>query len=167
MKRTTSHKRRWGTLIEAAKSGRVSRLIGRSRSEDSVCNAHHCNAPSGTPRGFSITHIYKIYKDSLFVIPFKGNSEEGTESDSNPSLQEPHHHPAGPGHHHHHTQQQQQPQHHHHHHGVVAGSIAAFGSGALAALRRKRKKFSASRYPPRCVERTRFFFILNWLRYIL
>ncbi|XP_026476691.1 transient receptor potential-gamma protein-like, partial [Ctenocephalides felis] len=39
MKRSSSHKRRWGTLIEAAKSGRVSRLISRSRSEDSVCRA--------------------------------------------------------------------------------------------------------------------------------
>ncbi|ERL83931.1 hypothetical protein D910_01224, partial [Dendroctonus ponderosae] len=37
-KRTGSHKRRWGTLIEAAKTGKVSRLIGRSRSEDSVCS---------------------------------------------------------------------------------------------------------------------------------
>lgn len=32
------HKRRWGTIIEAARAARVSRLIGRSRSEDSVCD---------------------------------------------------------------------------------------------------------------------------------
>ncbi|XP_077296878.1 transient receptor potential-gamma protein-like isoform X3 [Arctopsyche grandis] len=52
-KRSSSHKRRWGTLIEAAKVGRVSKLIGRSRSEDSVCNSHcrqnsshsHSNSP--------------------------------------------------------------------------------------------------------------------------
>ncbi|KAF4523849.1 hypothetical protein B566_EDAN012550 [Ephemera danica] len=34
-----SSKRRWGTLIEAARTGRVRRLMqGRSRSEDSVCS---------------------------------------------------------------------------------------------------------------------------------
>lgn len=71
-----SHKRRWGTLVEAAKSGRVGRLIARSRSEDSVCNA---------------------------------NATSPSESDSNPSLAE------------------------------------AFPFGALAALRKKRKKFSGSR----------------------
>lgn len=71
-----SHKRRWGTLVEAAKAGRVGRLIARSRSEDSVCNA---------------------------------NAMSPSESDSNPSLAE------------------------------------AFPFGALAALRKKRKKFSGSR----------------------
>lgn len=37
-RRKPSHKRRWGTIIEAARAARVSRLIGRSRSEDSVCD---------------------------------------------------------------------------------------------------------------------------------
>ncbi|KAF9800942.1 hypothetical protein SFRURICE_013575, partial [Spodoptera frugiperda] len=37
-RKPTSHKRRWGTIIEAARAARVSRLIGRSRSEDSVCD---------------------------------------------------------------------------------------------------------------------------------
>ncbi|XP_059485521.1 transient receptor potential-gamma protein-like isoform X4 [Neocloeon triangulifer] len=40
-----SSKRRWGTLIEAAKTGRVRRLMGRSRSQDSMC--------SGGPEGSS------------------------------------------------------------------------------------------------------------------
>lgn len=37
-RRKPPHKRRWGTIIEAARAARVSRLIGRSRSEDSVCD---------------------------------------------------------------------------------------------------------------------------------
>lgn len=37
-RRGKPHKRRWGTIIEAARAARVSRLIGRSRSEDSVCD---------------------------------------------------------------------------------------------------------------------------------
>lgn len=37
-RKPASHKRRWGTIIEAARAARVSRLIGRSRSEDSVCD---------------------------------------------------------------------------------------------------------------------------------
>lgn len=46
-RKTGSHKRRWGTLIEAARAARVSRLIGRSRSEDSVCD-HSRRSPSGS-----------------------------------------------------------------------------------------------------------------------
>lgn len=37
-RRNKPHKRRWGTIIDAARAARVSRLIGRSRSEDSVCD---------------------------------------------------------------------------------------------------------------------------------
>nr|CAD7397085.1 unnamed protein product [Timema poppensis] len=94
----SSHKRRWGTLIEAAKSGRVSRLIGRSRSEDSVCNSHcrNNNSHSNSPPSDDITE---------------------SPSDSNPSLADA---PTGGGH------------------------TSMIGTG-LAALRRKRKKFSASR----------------------
>lgn len=137
MKRSSSHKRRWGTLIEAAKAGRVSRLIGRSRSEDSVCNSHcrdnshsHSNSPA--------------------------SDENGTESptDSNPSLEVPQDqeidlsghvvtvggHAQGHSHTHSHSHththsQPPEPERHESHHGL----------GALAALRRKRKKFSASR----------------------
>ncbi|XP_049865571.1 transient receptor potential-gamma protein-like isoform X1 [Pectinophora gossypiella] len=46
------HKRRWGTIIEAARAARVSRLIGRSRSEDSVCD-HARQSPSGSERSDS------------------------------------------------------------------------------------------------------------------
>ncbi|XP_045459932.1 transient receptor potential-gamma protein [Melitaea cinxia] len=46
------HKRRWGTIIEAARAARVSRLIGRSRSEDSVCD-HARPSPSGSERSDS------------------------------------------------------------------------------------------------------------------
>jgi transient receptor potential cation channel subfamily C len=97
IKRSSSHKRRWGTLIEAAKSGRVSRLIGRSRSEDSVCNNHnvHCSNHS---------HSNSPASDDITESP----------SDSNPSLAET----------------------------VTHSSI---GSSALAALRKRRKKFSTSR----------------------
>lgn len=106
MKRTPSHKRRWGTLIEAAKSGKVSRLIGRSRSEDSVCNSHcrenghnHSQSHSNSPAS----------EDNITESP----------SDSNPSLDNTV--PPSPVEHFH-----------------------GFSSG-LALLKRKRKKFSASR----------------------
>ncbi|XP_069698354.1 transient receptor potential-gamma protein isoform X3 [Periplaneta americana] len=106
IKRSSSHKRRWGTLIEAAKSGRVSRLIGRSRSEDSVCNSHcrnnhniHCSNHS---------HSNSPASDDITESP----------SDSNPSLAE-----VPPE--------------------IVTHS--GIGSVALAALRKRRKKFSASR----------------------
>ena len=106
IKRSSSHKRRWGTLIEAAKSGRVSRLIGRSRSEDSVCNSHcrnnhniHCSNHS---------HSNSPASDDITESP----------SDSNPSLAE-----------------------------VPTGTVTHSGIGiaALAALRKRRKKFSSSR----------------------
>nr|CAD7258014.1 unnamed protein product [Timema shepardi] len=55
----SSHKRRWGTLIEAAKSGRVSRLIGRSRSEDSVCNSH-CRNKQQSQQQSSIRRHHRV-----------------------------------------------------------------------------------------------------------
>ncbi|XP_047023528.1 transient receptor potential-gamma protein-like [Helicoverpa zea] len=51
-RKPASHKRRWGTIIEAARAARVSRLIGRSRSEDSVCD-HARQSPSGSERSDS------------------------------------------------------------------------------------------------------------------
>lgn len=106
MKRTASHKRRWGTLIEAAKAGKVSRLIGRSRSEDSVCNSHcrennhnHSHSHSNSPAS----------EDNVTESP----------SDSNPSID-----------------QVCNPVSHNEHHGFAAG---------LSLLKKKRKKFSASR----------------------
>ncbi|XP_034246794.1 transient receptor potential-gamma protein [Thrips palmi] len=63
-----SHKRRWGTLIEAAKSGRVGRLISRSRSEDSVCNGSRAARHQRHGRS---------------------NSEEATDTDSTEGLGHP------------------------------------------------------------------------------
>ncbi|XP_048512017.1 transient receptor potential-gamma protein isoform X6 [Athalia rosae] len=103
--RGSSRKRRWGTLIEAAKVGRVSRLIGRSRSEDSVYSP-------GSEDG--------------------GSRSEGS-SDSKSSLDA-----ATPDSHAHHQV------HHAHQHEVHHMFAHGFGP-ALAALRKKRKKFSASR----------------------
>lgn len=126
-----------GTLIEAAKQGSVSRFIGRSRSEDSVCNS------PGT-RNESASHSNSPNSD-----------EAVTESptDSNPSLDKPDvehkHHQSS-----HHPSDQQRnnsnvhsppsnsnnnhkKEHHHLH--------MSLNFGALAALKRKRKKFSNSR----------------------
>lgn len=124
-----------GTLIEAAKAGSVSRFIGRSRSEDSVCN-------SPNNRNESASHSNSPNSD-----------EAVTESptDSNPSLDKPdaHHQP-------HHLSDQQRnnnsnvhsPQrnsnnnnHKKEHHNLHMH----LNFGALAALKRKRKKFSNSR----------------------
>ncbi|XP_067003737.1 transient receptor potential-gamma protein [Anabrus simplex] len=108
IKRSSSHKRRWGTLIEAAKSARVGRLIGRSRSEDSVCNNHcpHHNNHSCSNHSHSNS-------------PASDENITESPSDSNPSLVEV---PAG-------------------------GNVSMIGirSSALEVLKRKRKKFSASR----------------------
>lgn len=130
-----------GTLIEAAKSGSVSRFIGRSRSEDSVCN-------SPNNRNESASHSNSPNSD-----------EAVTESptDSNPSLDKPdvehkHHQQHHPSHHPNSDQQRNSNVHspqtnssssnnkkeHHHLH-------MHLNFGALAALKRKRKKFSNSR----------------------
>ncbi|XP_060800629.1 transient receptor potential-gamma protein isoform X2 [Amyelois transitella] len=85
-RKPAQHKRRWGTIIEAARAARVSRLIGRSRSEDSVCDTRA--SPSGSDR-----------------------SESGSDSQRSPERR------GGPLH----------------------------PLSALAALKRKRKKFSDSR----------------------
>ncbi|XP_055550789.1 transient receptor potential-gamma protein isoform X1 [Wyeomyia smithii] len=134
-KRPGSHKKRWGTLIEAAKHGSVSRFIGRSRSEDSVCN--------NGQRGESASHSNSPASDEAITE---------SPSDSNPSLDRPDVEQSPDPHKHHHQHHD-----HPHHHG---GSDRSHGSakakdssshhyhlhfGALAALKRKRKKFSNSR----------------------
>ena len=108
IKRSSSLKRRWGTLIEAAKSGRVSWLIGRSRSEDSVCNSHCRN--NHNIHSSNHSHSNSPASDDITESP----------SDSNPSLAE-----------------------------VPTGTVThtGIGSTALAALRKRRKKFSSSRNP--------------------
>lgn len=72
-KRNGSHKRKWGTLIEAAKSGSA-RFIGRSRSEDSVCN---------TPTNTQIESI------SQCNSPGSEDGATDTQTDSNPSIDQP------------------------------------------------------------------------------
>ncbi|XP_070521171.1 transient receptor potential-gamma protein isoform X6 [Cardiocondyla obscurior] len=110
--RSSSRKKRWGTLIEAAKAGRVSRLIGRSRSEDSVYSP-------ASEDGGSRSEGSSDSKSSL----------EGASHDVQ-SVQHPSHHHSHSHHAHHHET------HHMFTHGL---------GPALAALRKKRKKFSASR----------------------
>lgn len=121
-----------GTLIEAAKTGSVSRFIGRSRSEDSVCNAPaNQNSNSNSP----------------------ASDEAVTESpsDSNPSLDkndvDPHRKRHQSVKHKDHREHKEKEHHHNYH----------LHFGALAALKRKRKKFSNSRNespvlepPPEC-----------------
>ncbi|XP_048519187.1 transient receptor potential-gamma protein-like, partial [Dendroctonus ponderosae] len=104
-KRTGSHKRRWGTLIEAAKTGKVSRLIGRSRSEDSVCN--NCKE-----NGHNHSHSNSPASDENGSI----SGTDSNQSMENTSRDQDHPEPEL--------------------HGLAHG---------LALLKKKRKKFSASR----------------------
>ncbi|XP_055683396.1 transient receptor potential-gamma protein isoform X1 [Lutzomyia longipalpis] len=106
-----SHKRRWGTLIEAAKSGSVSRFIGRSRSEDSVCNA-----PPGTSN--------RMDSGSHSNSPASDEAVTESATDSNPSLDRPDVETP--------RDSAKEPTH-------------SFHFSALAALKRRRKKFSNSR----------------------
>lgn len=112
-KRLGSHKTgsgggssRWGTLMKA---GSVSRFMGRSRSEDSVCNA----PPHGQMESVSQSNS-PVSEDAITESP----------TDSNPSLDRPDIE-ASTGKTHH---------------------SGHFHFGALAALKRRRKKFSNSRH---------------------
>lgn len=60
-RKPSAHKRRWGTIIEAARAARMSRFIGRSRSEDSVCD--HARA---SPRYANILRISLLTNCPLF-----------------------------------------------------------------------------------------------------
>ncbi|XP_065158698.1 LOW QUALITY PROTEIN: transient receptor potential-gamma protein-like [Atheta coriaria] len=125
MKRSSSHKRRWGTLIEAAKAGKVSHLIGRSRSEDSVCNSTVCRDSHNHNHSHSNS---------------PGSDDNCTESatDSNPSLD------VVPGNGHGHSHSHRDSGHGHGHSMSISDHFHGISSG-LALLRKKRKKFSASR----------------------
>lgn len=93
-KRNGSHKRRWGTLIEAAKSGSA-KFIGRSRSEDSVCN---------TPGNTQMESV------SQSNSPGSEDGATDTQTDSNHSLD----------HNDDHTNNTQDDHKHHHHlHGLT------------------------------------------------
>ncbi|XP_020288795.1 transient receptor potential-gamma protein isoform X2 [Pseudomyrmex gracilis] len=111
--RGSSRKKRWGTLIEAAKAGKVSRLIGRSRSEDSVYS------PASEDGGGSRSEGSSDSKSSLEVVS----------------------HDVQSAHHSHHSHSHVHHAHHHEAHHMFGHGLGP----ALAALRKKRKKFSASR----------------------
>lgn len=108
-KRLGSHKSKWGTLIKA---GSVSRFIGRSRSEDSVCNAQ----PNGQMESVSQSNS-----------PVSEEAATESPTDSNPSLDRPDIEASGGG-------------------GGGKSHTGHFHFGALAALKRRRKKFSNSRH---------------------
>ncbi|XP_074100883.1 transient receptor potential cation channel gamma isoform X3 [Cotesia typhae] len=108
--RNGSRKRRWGTLIEAAKAR--SRLIaGRSRSEDSMY------PPASEDGGFRS----------------EGSSDSKSSLDGGPQLPSAHEHSQ--------TASQQNTNGRSENHHVFSHGLGP----ALAALRKKRKKFSASR----------------------
>lgn len=67
-KRNSSRKRKWDSLIEAAKTGKMGRLINRSRSEDSVCN--------GNGNGGEVRNSHSPLSEDNNI----------TDTDSNPSL---------------------------------------------------------------------------------
>ncbi|XP_011503565.1 PREDICTED: transient receptor potential-gamma protein isoform X1 [Ceratosolen solmsi marchali] len=122
----SSRKRKWSTLIQAAKTGRVSRLLGHSRSEDSVYSP-------ASEDGGSRSEVSTNSKSSLDILS----------PDS--QLHHPHHllnSHSSQDHYHQREQQQKQPhQQQHEDHHIFSYAFAP----ALAALCRKRKKFSSSR----------------------
>jgi hypothetical protein len=163
-----------GTLIEAAKSGSVSRFIGRSRSEDSVCN-------SPPPNSSNHHHLHLHRNESASNSPNSDEAVTESPTDSNPSLDKPEgdQHHGTSKHHHRHTSHSQgssiqsndqhqlsppneQTQSHSnqrssshssnnsnsnkkdHHHHLHMPHVN-LNFSALAALKRKRKKFSNSR----------------------
>ncbi|XP_065723734.2 transient receptor potential-gamma protein isoform X2 [Drosophila suzukii] len=125
-KRIAGHKKRWGTLIEAAKVGNVSKMLGRSKSEDSVCNSSHTSTPvHGQMR---VTYAQNSAQQG-YGYHGEGSSTTTSTSTSTPTptisvvSNSPSAH-AGVGSHFFHT---------------------TSGLTAIAALKRKRKKFSSSK----------------------
>ncbi|XP_030384079.1 transient receptor potential-gamma protein isoform X1 [Scaptodrosophila lebanonensis] len=119
-KRIAGHKKRWGTLIEAAKVGNVSKMLGRSKSEDSVCNSSQNTTPVHgqvrvTYAQNSPQHGYHSESTATMTPPLSSSSV-GSNSTNNPHM--------GVGAHFFHT---------------------TTGLTAIAALKRKRKKFSSSK----------------------
>lgn len=111
-KRLGSHKSssKWGTLMKA---GSVSRFIGRSRSEDSVCNA-----PQNGGGGSQMESV------SQSNSPVSEEAATESPTDSNPSLDRPDVEASGKSH----------------------SGGGHFHFGALAALKRRRNRFSKSRH---------------------
>lgn len=74
--------RETGTLIEAARhgTGSVSKFIGRSRSEDSVCNSMPANAANATTKQGSASRSNSAGSDEGVTA---------SPTDSNPSMDKP------------------------------------------------------------------------------
>ncbi|KAH8392235.1 hypothetical protein KR215_003683 [Drosophila sulfurigaster] len=129
-KRIAGHKKRWGTLIEAAKVGNVSKMLGRSKSEDSVCNSLQNSTPVHgqvrvTYAQNSPQHSYGYY------------AGEPTAAAPTPPYPTPPATAAAPA---------PAPSSAHTHMGVGAHFFhTTTGLTAIAALKRKRKKFSSSK----------------------
>ncbi|KAH8404922.1 hypothetical protein KR222_010490 [Zaprionus bogoriensis] len=148
-KRIVGHKKRWGTLIEAAKVGNMSKILGRSKSEDSVCNTLQNSLPVHgqvrvTYAQNSPQHTYGYHGagDSSVVPEF--SSLPATSRVSTPT-----HTHLGAGTHFMHTTTGRLTtlsipveRFTHRVHNL---DISCSGLTAIAALKRKRKKFSSSK----------------------
>ncbi|EDX15375.1 GD11966 [Drosophila simulans] len=122
-KRIAGHKRDGVcTLIEAAKVGNVSKMLGRSKSEDSVCNSSHTSTPvHGQMR---VTYAQNSPQQGY---GYHITTSSTTTSTPTPTISVVSNSPAahaGVGSHFFHT---------------------TSGLTAIAALKRKRKKFSSSK----------------------
>lgn len=128
-----------GTLIDSAKAGSISRFIGRSRSEDSVCN-------SPNNRNESASHSNSPNSDEAVT---ESPTDSNSTSIDKPDVEHKHQHQQHSSHHPSDPQRNSnvnssssnsnthnKKDHHLHMH---------LNFGALAALKRKRKKFSNSR----------------------
>ncbi|XP_055921376.1 transient receptor potential-gamma protein [Eupeodes corollae] len=106
-KRIAGQKKRWGTLIEAAKEGNVSKMLGRSKSEDSVCKT----MPQTPVHGVHVTYAQNCGT-------YRGDSTP-TPSEASPC----------------------------HSNGSIGSNFFHTSTGltAIAALKKKRKKFSSSK----------------------
>ncbi|XP_068150647.1 transient receptor potential-gamma protein [Drosophila tropicalis] len=130
-KRIAGHKKRWGTLIEAAKVGNVSKMLGRSKSEDSVCNSSH----NSTPVHGQVRVTYAQNSPQHSTYGYHGEQQNGSGSATTTTTQPPP------------PQQITAPITTHSSH-VGVGSHFFHTTGgltAIAALKRKRKKFSSSK----------------------
>uniref|UniRef100_A0A1B0BV64 Transient receptor ion channel domain-containing protein n=1 Tax=Glossina palpalis gambiensis TaxID=67801 RepID=A0A1B0BV64_9MUSC len=130
-KRIAGHKKKWGTLIEAAKVGNVTKMLGRSKSEDSVCNSSQNSSPvHGQVR---VTYSQNCGQNYY-------NSGSGGETNlSNSSYNKDYLSTKQTGSHLSHAL-----------HGIGGGGGTHFfhattGLTAIAALKKKRKKFSSSK----------------------
>ncbi|XP_037959984.1 transient receptor potential-gamma protein [Teleopsis dalmanni] len=115
-KRIAGHKKRWGTLIDAAN---VSKMLGRSKSEDSVCNSSNNSSPvHGQVRVTYSQNSNQHYHGDL------NTAEQTANSNSIANAHNLKEHSGGVSTHFFHT---------------------TTGLTAIAALKKKRKKFSSSK----------------------